>query len=84
MISTRMGNISNLVRYGRELKVIIPMEVFRERNNELFKDQQEALENLKNDPQLKIVEDEIKNEVVSIDGTQILNWYKIITIIRKQ
>lgn len=84
MKSTRMENINNLTKYASEIKLIIPMSVFREMNQETFQEQQEALENLKKDPRLIILESEDKNDVVTIDGIQTLNYDKIITIAVKQ
>ena len=52
-MSPRMENIHQLTRYGTELTVKIPTTVLRHPD---FKEQQKALENLKQDSELEITE----------------------------
>lgn len=68
-----MENISNLVRYGSEMEIKIRKTIFIEKRDIYghFKEQRKALENLKKDSQLDILEREDKD-------------YKIITIKIKQ
>lgn len=80
-ISSRLKDICKVVRYGSELKIITPGQVYLKRNKELFQEQQVALENLKKDPGIEVLE-ENKEEIIETDedGITVKNLYKIITI----
>ena len=78
-MNPRMKNIYQLTRYGTELTVKIPTTVLRHPN---FKEQQEALENLKKDPQIAISEENNKIQIDTINGVKIIEDYTTITIRR--
>ena len=78
-MNPRMKNIYQLTRYGTELTVKIPTTVLRHPN---FKEQQEALENLKKDPQIAISEENNKTQVDTINGVKIREDDTTITIRR--
>lgn len=81
-LNPRMQNIYQITRFGTEMTVKIPKQLFFEKNTN-FKEQQEALENLKKDPQLEITEEETHKEYMdSVNGEKDLHYYKIITIRR--
>ena len=52
-MNSRMKNLHELIRYGNTLTVTIPNSLFKSPN---FKEQQKALENLKQDSELEITE----------------------------
>ena len=78
-MNPRMKNIYQLTRYGTELTVKIPTTVLKHPN---FKEQQEALENLKKDPQIAISEENNKTQVDTINGVKIIEDDTTITIRR--
>lgn len=75
-----LNNLHKLIDKSSEAKLKIEMSVFLERNKHLFQEQQEALENLKKDPTVEVIEDEEKIEVNSFDGIKTMSHYKIMTI----
>ena len=80
-LNPRMRNIYQLTRCGIEMTVKIPKQVFFERNTDYFKEQQEALENIKKDPQVETTEKETCEEK-TYNGQKETHYYKIITIKR--
>lgn len=75
-----LNNLHKLIDKSSEAKLKIGMSVFLERNKHLFQEQQEALENLKKDPTVEVIEDEEEIEVNSFDGIKTMSHYKIMTI----
>ena len=72
----RIKDLCNIARYGTELQIITPMNIYGESGQEYFQEQQDALERLKQDPKLEITEED-KEEPWGKDDTY---WYKTITI----
>lgn len=80
-MNERMKNIYHLTRYGTEITIQIPTSIFHEENTN-FKEQQEALKELKKDPQLAIFEENNKLEEKMINGVKVESHYTILTIRR--
>lgn len=78
-----LNNIHELLHKTIEVRLKIPMSIFLERYNKIFQEQQKALENLKQDPTVVVIEGEEKIEVSSVDGIITESHYKIITITAK-
>lgn len=80
-MNQRIKNICQLARFGSEIKINTPMLIYR-KGNRNFQEQQKALENLKKDPELEIIEEQI---IKDIPGQQNgIYWDKIITIRLKE
>ena len=73
----RIKDICNIARYGNELRIVTPMKIYWESGRENFQEQQDALNRLKEDPELEITEKDIKVFEKEINDDY---WYKIITI----
>ncbi len=84
-MNKRTQNICQLARYGTEIVIKIPLTVlYKIDKKESFKEQREALQNLKKDDDIEISEEEIRNEITLGDRVIGFNGYTIITIKMKE